>query len=163
MKNTDKIKKKLTFSVIDFVIIALVIALVAGIFVRYDIIGKLFEKTTLTDASISFVAEALTAEEAAQLTEGKKLYLDGELFGSLTAVAKENAQIFTEDQSGKLISYESTELFDITGSIKIKVLKTDGGYLLGGNRFIAAGSSFILGTPGAAFKVTVLSLSETDR
>lgn len=163
MKRTEKIKNKLSFSIVDFVIIMLAVVLVIGIFARYDVIGKLFEKTSLSDAEITFVAEALSAEEASALTDGTKMYLDGSVFGTLSSVAKENSIIFSEDQSGKLISHESTELYDVTGTVSIKVLKTDSGYLLGGSRFISAGSTFVLKSSGVSVTVTVLSLNETDR
>ena len=152
-----------SFSIIDFIIIVLAVVLVIGIFARYDVIGKLFDKTTLTDATITFIAEAVTPEEAEALSEGKVLYLDGSSFGTVLTVAKENAQIYTENESGKLVVKEGTDKLDVSGTVKVKVLKTDGGYLLGGDEFIAAGSTFTVKASGVILNITVLSLTENDR
>ena len=50
--------KRLRFSVIDFVIILMVIACLVGVIMRYDLADRLFSKTVLTDARVSFVAES---------------------------------------------------------------------------------------------------------
>ena len=178
MNTNEKARKKLTFSVIDFVIILVGIALIAGIIVRYDIVNKLFSKTKLTDAKVTFVAEALTPAQASALKEGTQFFSNEALFGTLHSVKTDNALIYSENVDGTLISSESSELLDADGkpvkdgengeildadgSFLIKVTKTDRGYLLGGKQYIAPGSQFEIKANGAVISITIISLTVTN-
>lgn len=163
MKSVENTRKKIPFSILDFVIIALALALICGIFARYDIIEGLFSRKELSDADLTFIAEAITHEEAAAFAEGKQLYCEGSLFGTIQSSSEENAQICYESNDGQLIFLESTELVDVSGSIKLKVLQTDDGYMLNGKQFIAAGSTFIVRSAGVSVVITVLSINDSDR
>lgn len=162
MNTNEKARKKLTFSVIDFVVILVGIALIAGIIVRYDIVNKLFSKTKLTDAKVTFVAEALTPAQASALKEGTQFFSNEALFGTLHSVKTDNALIYSENVDGTLISSESSELLDADGSFLIKVTKTDRGYLLGGKQYIAPGSQFEIKANGAVISITIISLTVTN-
>ena len=162
MNTNEKAKRRISFSVIDFVIILVGIALIAGMIVRYDIVNKLFSKTKLTDARVTFVAEALTPAQASALKEGTQFFSNGTLFGTLYTVKSDNALIYTENTDGALLSSESSELLDADGSFLIKVTKTDRGYLLGGKQYIAPGSQFEIRANGAVISITIISLTVTN-
>lgn len=162
MNTNEKAKRRISFSVIDFVIILVGIALIAGIIVRYDIVNKFFSKTKLTDARVTFVAEALTPAQASALKEGTQFFSNGTLFGTLYTVKSDNALIYTENADGTLVSSESSELLDADGSFLIKVTKTDRGYLLGGKHYIAPGSQLEIKANGAVISITIISLTETN-
>lgn len=162
MNNNENVKKKISFSIIDLVILFIVLALAAGIILRYDIVGKLFSKTTPNDAKITFIAESLTDAQLAALKEGTHFYSDGELFGTLQTVSSDKTLIFIENPDGTIGFTESPEYFDATGSFVIKVIKTDNGYLWGGKHYIAPGSQLEIKANGAAICITILSLNETN-
>ena len=158
--NAGEIKKKrLKFSIIDFVIIILFAALIIGMIARYDVADRLFTKTQLIDAKITFTAESLTKAEVSVLKEGSQLHDKNGLFGTLHTLTAENTLVFTEAADGTLVSSESSSLSDINGSILVNVSKSSDGYLLNGKHYIAAGSQFTLKSNGAEITITVLSLN----
>ena len=159
-RNSDR---KISFSVIDFAVIIVILALTIGVIARYDVVDRLFSKTSLVDAKVTFVAEAITPEEAAAFPENNKFYTDGDLFGTLTAVTDPaKALMYRENSAGELVAYEHDSLLDIRGSFTCKVMSSKNGYLLGGNRYIAAGSVFTVRAEGVAVKITVISLEELE-
>ena len=162
MNNSETARKRVPFSIIDLVIILIVVALAAGIIVRYDVVNKLFSKTTLTDAKVTFVAESISQGQASALKEGQQFYVDDKLFGTLHTVSTDKTLIYTENSDGTLSSSESNELFDASGSFLIKVTKTEEGCLLGGKQYIAPGSQFEIKANGAAICITIISLENTN-
>lgn len=157
---TPTLKKRLRFSVIDFIIVLLILFGIVGIAVRFDLVGRLFSKTEKVDAEISVIAEAISPAEAAAFTDGTVFYCQGETFGTLKSSTSEAALIYVENDSGTLVSYEDETLLDLSAVLTCRLLPTDDGYLLNGNRFIAAGSTFFLQANGVAVTVTVLSIEE---
>ncbi len=163
MSKKPNSEKKFTFSVIDFAVIVIVLALFVGVIARYDVVDRLFSKTSLKNAKVTFVAEAITPEEAAAFTENNKFYTDGDVFGTLTAVSEPaKALMYRENSVGELVAYEHDTLLDVRGSFTCKVMDSKSGYLLGGNRYIAAGSVFTVRANGVAVKITVISVEELD-
>lgn len=159
MSKKTNSKSKLTFSVIDFAVIVIVIALFAGVIARYDVVDRLFSKTSLVNAKVTFVAEAITEEEASAFTENNKFYTSGDVFGTLTTVTDPvKALMYRENSSGELVQYEHDSLLDVRGSFTCKVMKSNSGLLLGGNRYIAAGSVFTVRADGVAVKITIISV-----
>ena len=156
-------EKKISFSVIDFSVIVIVIALFVGVIARYDVVDRLFSKTSLVNAKVTFVAEAISAEEAAAFTENNKFYTDGDVFGTLTAVTDPaKALMHRENAAGELVAYEHDTLLDVRGSFTCKVMESKSGYLLGGNRYIAAGAVFTVRADGVAVKITVISVETVN-
>lgn len=155
--------RKTKFSIIDFVIIVVVITLLIGIVARYDIVSRLFSKTSLTEAKVTFVANAISDAEVKALKENTDFYANGEIFGTLTSVSEPvYALIYTEDENGALVAHEDKNSFDVEGTFACKVMKSENGYLLGGNRYIAAGSQFTVRANGVAVTITVISVQESD-
>ena len=159
MSKKHNSEKKISFSVVDFAIIVVVLALFVGVIARYDVVDRLFSKTSLVNAKVTFVAEAITPEEAAAFTENNKFYTDGSTFGTLTAVTDPaKALMYRENAAGELVPYEHDTLLDVRGSFTCKVMESKNGYLLGGNRYIAAGSVFTVRADGVSVKITVISV-----
>ena len=158
----QKTKKRIPFSILDFIIIATAIAIIIGIFARYDIVKKLFTKTTLSEAKLSFVCEKLTPEQAAAFKEGTKFRTESKSFGTLQNVLSQKALIYVENSDGALISYEDDTLVDISGTFKIKVIRSEDGYLLNGNEYIAAGSVFTVYSNGVRVDITVISIDDMN-
>ena len=164
MSKKQNSEKRFSFSIIDFAVILVILALFIGVIARYNVVDRLFSKTSLQNAKVTFVAEAITEEEAAAFTENTKFYTDGELFGTLTAVTDPvKALMYHENAEGKLVAYEHESLLDIqSGAFTCKVMESKNGYLLGGNRYIAAGSVFTVRADGVAVKITVISVETLD-
>lgn len=162
MNSNESINKRIRFSIIDFVILLIVVALTVGVIVRYDLVSKLLTKTTLIDAKVTFTAESLSGAQLNALKEGTQFYSDGDLFGTLHTVSSDKTLIYTENSDGTLGFTESDELFDVNGSFLIKVVKTDNGYLIDGKHYIAPGSQFEIKANGAAICITIISLNEIN-
>ncbi len=154
-------RNRIQFSVIDFIILLLILAGLCGVVLRYDLANRLFSQTALTEARITFVAEAVSPEEAAVFTENTIFYTENSSFGTLTTITSEPAIIFYETSIGALASYEDPKRVDISGSFSSEVLLTDDGYLLNGNTFIAAGSTFTVKAHSASVLITIISINST--
>ena len=158
MTNNDKVKRKISFSVIDFVIIVTVLALIVGIVFRYDLLGKLFSRTEPVDVTVSFVAENITKEEAQVFLSDTDFYLDGKIFGRLQSSESLPHSEYLENSSGTLTQITSEQHVDVSGSFLCKAVYTDGGYLLDGKTYIAAGSSFTLRTDTCSIDILILAV-----
>ena len=150
--------KRVRFSVIDFVITLMILACLVGVAMRFDLADRLFSRTALTNGRVTFVAEAVTSEERAVFTENTIFYTDRDTFGILTGVEESPAVFYYENNLGSLIPYEHDTLLDLNGSFSAKILATEGGYLLNGNTFIAAGSTFTVKAGGASVFITIISV-----
>ncbi len=153
-----------SFSIVDFVIVLIAVSLIVGVVIRYDVVDNLFSKTSLVEAKVTFTAEAITENEADAFTENKRFYTEGgDLFGTLSTVSEPaKALMYIENSEGVLISYEHDSLLDVAGSFTCKVMPSENGYLLGGNRYIAAGSVFTVKSNGVSVKITVISITEIE-
>lgn len=160
--NSQILPKRFRFSVIDFVIVLLVLASLCGILVRYDVVGRLFSKSSLVEAEVFFVAEAVPPTDTDAFMEGNSFYENGTLFGTLRTVKSEKALIYTENHSGVLVSYEDDTLLDLNGSFLCKVLPSEKGYLLNGNRYLAPGTTLTLRAESIQITVTILSIVPTS-
>ncbi len=154
----EKRSGRVRFSVIDFTIILLVLACIAGVVLRYDLAEKLFSRSALEDAKITFVAEAITPAEAEAFRVNTKFRTEQDRFGTVTATETLPALIYYENSAGLLSSYEHETLLDLTGSFAARVLFSEDGCLLNGNTFIAAGSTFTVMANSAAVRITVISV-----
>lgn len=157
----NNVKRKVRFSVIDFAIIIMIISLLVGVILRYDIAKRLFSKTSLSEAKVTFIAEKITPEQAEAFSEGAKFYINNDSFGTLSGVNKEKA-LLSKDINGTLVFYEDASLIDIKGTFKIKVLRSENGYLHAGNRYIAPGSAFNVMANGVSVRIEILSITDID-
>ena len=154
----EKKPRTIRFSVLDFVILFLVLACVAGIVLRSGLIDDLFVKTHARKIQVSFIAEAVTPEQDSVFTENTVFYREGERFGILTAAASESALIYYEADSGILSGYRHDTLRDLTGTFTCEALHTDNGYLLNGKTYIAPGSVFEIKANSVSVTVTVTAI-----
>lgn len=155
---TQTAKKRPRFSIVDFVIIILFLAFIVSIFARYDLIRKLFPGTSRLSADITVTAESISPEEAKRLKSGSVLYLDGDPFGTVKSVNSVNAITYSEDHLGVLKTKEDPALRDVTVVVSSKVSSSDNGYLLNGEKFVSAGSEFVVDFDSVSVKITVLSI-----
>ncbi len=155
--------KRPRFSVIDFVIILMVVACLAGMVLRFQLVDKLFSRSALVNGRVTFAAEAVTPEERKVFTENTVFYTDRDSFGILTTIKSEPAVLYYENNVGVLLPYEHNSLLDLTGSFSTKLLPTESGFLLNGNTFIAAGSTFTIKAGGASVLITILSVEISEK
>jgi len=153
--------KRVRFSVIDFVIILMILACLVGVAMRFDLADRLFSRTALVSGRVTFVAEAITPEERAVFTENTAFYTDRDTFGILTGIEASPTVIYYENSLGSLTHYEHDTLLDLNGSFSAKLLDTESGFLLNGNTFIAAGSTFTVKAGGASVLITIISVEAT--
>ncbi|MBE6636595.1 MAG: DUF4330 family protein [Ruminococcaceae bacterium] len=158
MNENNKATRRIRFSVIDFLIILLVLVSLIGIAVRYQIISRLFSGATLVEAQITVVASNISAEEAAVFAKNTVFSANGSTFGTLTQVSSEKATLYLESPLGTLITYQSADHYDVTATFTAQVVRSEDGFLLGGNTYIAAGSQFVLQAENVSVTVLVTYL-----
>ncbi len=151
-------KRRVRFSVIDFVIILLILACGTGIVMRYDLVGRLFSNSAQKEARIAFVAEAISQEEAEVFRNDTKVYVGDSLFGTVSSVETTPAIIYRENANGVLISYEDESLADVHGTVTAEAVFSENGCLLNGNTFLAPGSVFTIQAHGISVTITILSV-----
>ena len=158
--NISENKRNIRFSIADFVIILMVFACLIGALLRYDIAEKLFSKSVKNEYTITFLAEALTENEATAIRDGEKFFLDGDIFGEIQASDITNSVAYYEDNSGALVSYVKQDAFDVTGKIICELVDSENGYLLGGKTYIAPGSSFKVKEKEIEISILVISIND---
>ncbi len=151
-------KRRVRFSVIDFIVILLVIACVVGIVLRYDLAERLFSDSVKKETRVTFIAEGISSEEAEAFRLNTDFYSGDAFFGTLSSVETAPAVIYYENANGVLASYEDGSRFDLRGSFTVSAVSGDNGYLLNGNTFLAAGSVFTLQANSVSVEITVLSV-----
>ena len=157
---SNSTRRSFRFSLLDFVIILLFLGVIAGLVLRYDLIGGWITRSRLEERTVSFLAEAVTPQEAALFTDGTVLCADGGLSGVLSTVETDPADMAAEDDEGRLVSYRSTSLLDLTGKLTVKLLDTDDGYFWNGKIFMAAGSRFTLRSAGIEVDVIIMDMGD---
>jgi hypothetical protein len=151
-------KSRVRFSVIDFIILLLVIACIVGIVMRYDLAEKLFSDTARVEARVTFIAEAVSPDEANAFRPNTDFHVRDTFFGTLLSAESTPAVIYYENPNGVLSSYEDASRFDLRGSLTVRAVFGENGCLLNGNTFIAAGSVFTLRANSVSVDITVLSV-----
>ena len=161
MKNTQTSdKKKFKIRVLDIVIVLLVIASIAGVYFRYNLIDVLTGAKNLDDYAISFSIKDVRYTTEAYFNIGDKVWFadGGDEIGTLMEASDDskNALIvvpatktfLTEGNSRVIdVPYPVNTRIDATGRISCKGSYTaESGFLLGGKTHIASGDRFTVKT-----------------
>ncbi len=166
-------RKTAHFNVIDALIIVLLIAVVLGIYFRFNIIDKLTQNDNLGSYAVSFSVENIRHTTPTYMNIGDEVYFGDtdEPFGVLISESDNNtalnitpsSKIFV-DSSGNVVEvYYSGEEARINakGRIECKGVYTDeGGFCVDGTRYIAPGQSLEIKTELVTVTVTVTSIDE---
>ncbi len=158
MNQTQNVKKRVRFSIVDFVLVLTFLACIVGLLVRYDITDNIFTKTDSEEHTVHFSAEALSEGQLSSFSEKAVFYTGEQTFGRLSSYNASTATELIEKNDGTLAFYEKDGLYDVSGSFVCKLVSTDKGYLLNGRTYIAAGSVFTVNSKGTVISVTVMEI-----
>ncbi len=154
--------KKPRFALLDFIIILVVIAGIAGALARNGVIGRLFQGNESEDVKIAYTVENITGAQASQIKDGTAVYLDGIQLGNLISAQTGQYESYKQSSSGELIT-AVTENFTVSGEISATLSKTaNDGYRFN-KEFIGAGSERTVRIGNAEVKITVLSVTADEK
>lgn len=138
-------KTKLRFNAIDLVIIILVVGCIAGLALRYQLINVLHSQSESNGANVSFYLSNIRSTSENYFNEGDTFYLANEdiEFGTLLSGFRfEPAAQYNMRSDGKYVKTTAVNgRSDMYGTLKADGRFAESGeFLLGGTKYIAAGS-----------------------
>ncbi len=165
------------FGVLDAVIILLVIIAVVGVYFRYNIVNLVTGASKLGEYTVSYSIEDIRYTTPNFMNVGDKVYFadDGEELGTLLAVSENMgalsitpaAKYFT-DSNGAIVEVmypNSQSRVDAKGRfVCVGKYSDDGGFLVNGSDFIAAGQYISVNTDyvSVVIRVEGIALFEED-
>lgn len=163
--NSAQSKKKndtLRFTALDFFIIVLVIALIAGVFFRNKIADLFIDNVMSENTEIGFMVEAVDKELLALIPESDSVYWNGEYLGTMENITSEEAYKITEtdlDGDKVLDKIALDGKCKIRGNIVVSGRHTDKGLYIGGGNYLTVGK--MLEINGTGYTVNVI-ITEID-
>lgn len=167
-------KRNVHFNVIDALIIILLIAVVLGIYFRFNVMESLTSEEKTETYTVSFSVENIRYTTPSYVNVGDVVYFGdtGELFGVLISESENQnvlsitpaSEIFV-DTSGNLkeVFYEAESRVDAKGRIECRGLYTDdGGFCVDGTRYIAPGQTVEINTELVTLIITVTSIDKVE-
>lgn len=140
MNKKEDIKSKRRIAAVDIMIVLLLILCIGGIIIRIAIGDSGLFSGSKGDYIVSYVVRAEDDEYSPYFTEGQEFFLEsGEILGTLTADAElPPAEIYEENADGELKLYYATDgTVDFKGTLLVRGIMTDSGFLLNSNTYIA--------------------------
>lgn len=135
-------RKKIRISIIDVLIVLTVLALIAGTVIHYKIYENKNEIVTDDTVTVSVLFGSVLPEVASAAKPGGQMYFanDSSLFGTVTGVDYEDADVYYTDDDHKIVAGKDAEKKDLTVTVEVKgELTSDRGFLQNGKLHIAAG------------------------
>lgn len=177
-KNTElaadapKAKKAVRFGILDAFIILLVIAIVVGVFLRFNFSDMITKAQNRKDYAITFSIKNIRHTTDEYFNVGDSVYFesDDELFGTLMTYSdlskfaldkRPSSKVFNENGEIIEVSYPNTETrIDVTGRIKCEGTLSESGFLLNNSTYIAPGQTINIYTRLVSVTITVLEITE---
>ena len=168
-------KKNAHFNVIDAFIIILLIAAVLGIYMRFNVVESLSDGGQTERYNVSFSVENIRYTTPSYVSVGDRVYFGdtGELFGTLISES-DNQSVFNLtpaseyfiDSTGAAVEVfypDSESRIDAKGRIECNGVYTEeGGFCVGGSRYIAPGQTVEINTELVTLYVTLTSIDKAE-
>ncbi len=151
-----------SFNVIDVAILLLILVCAVGIYMRYGM-----EKTIAAGEGevyeIRFVCEDVRYTTANYVNTGDALFFtDNHLpFGTITdtVVIRPSSEEISVNGNNLTVYYPSDTIVDISGSVRVKGIMTENGFLIDGSSYIAPNTVIHISNKLVDLSVRVLSLT----
>ncbi len=171
VKNKNESNKKAHFNVIDACIIVLIVAIILGIYFRFNIVDKLWEKTQTKEYAVSFSIENIRYTTPSYMNIGDVVYFadSKEEFGTLIT-ASDNVNVlnivpaseyFPDGEGGVIeVFYPDDETrIDARGRLScFGYYDENGGFTVGGTHYIAPGQSVNVCTETVTVTMTITNI-----
>ena len=169
VRSSNNEKKKI--SSLDVFLFILLIMCIAGVAVRLAVGENGILPAAApdqTEFAVSFELRQAKTSLSGFFSSGEVFYDEGsDVFGTVDGqVSVTPAQLFTEDEDGKyVISYSGAEngdnsLVDIRGTMTVKGYKTDYGFLVNGETYIAPNFVISLHSDKTTSDVRIMDITE---
>lgn len=157
-------KKKRRFNIIDLLIILALVAVVAAIGFRYNLVEKIGVKSEEDTVVISFLIQDIKETSADALVLGDMFYweVNKMLIGELISKKPSFAEAFIENNEGILVKLYNENSYDVRGEIKAKGKIKDDGFMLGGTQFLAPGKILYVESKNIMVNITITNITPTD-
>jgi hypothetical protein len=154
-----RIKKR--FNIVDFFIIAAVIACACGAVLRFNLIEKLNVGAAKDTVEISFYVHNISDYSAQALVAGDNVYNGSLHMGTLGTIEIGKAEYYIENSEGVLeLTYDETR-YDIRGTIIGSGTMAEDGFMLNNNTYIAAGKEMLITTKNINVNVLITGVTVT--
>ena len=154
-------KEKKKFNVVDGIIIACVLLIVAAVVFRARIVEFIASGQNLSEYTIAFESEPVGNSYAGYITPGKSIEWveKNDVIGTIASIeSTKPAEMYTVCSDGKLLITESDSEYVIHGTLSVKAADKDGCFV-SGTEFVGAGMEMTLRSNNTVFTVTVLSVT----
>ena len=155
-------KNKRHFNIIDVLVIAVVLALLAGIAIRYDIAGKLGIMQEKDKVVISFLIEGIKPTSAQAINSGDKFYIisSSTELGSVLSTTTSPAEVYNMNSDGEVILSYDSERVDVRGEIEAYGTITDNGFMLGGTEYLGANKVIYVKSQNIMVNIRITGIRE---
>lgn len=159
------IKSKVKFNIIDFLIVFVVLAVLVSVFLRESTLDIFKEKKQDVIVRYTMLVEGLRDTSMQYINEGTKLYLldEGDFFGEVKSVEFAPSKTFGTSENGSLVEVTDPLRYDATITVECKAYKTETGYMVNGEYFVAIGKVVYTKSSEIIFGSTVLDFEEIEK
>lgn len=154
--------KKFKFNVIDVIVILLLIGLLAGIALRYDLAGKVGMGAKSDKVDLTFIVSNIQEESQNYIVPDLKFYYSAQNYeyGVIKEILDIRAALSTIETDNGIFNSDLEDQIDITGTITCYGKNTKEGFMINGNTYVAAGQIITLHSANITVAVTVLSMND---
>ena len=151
------------FNIVDFLIIVLVIAAVVSVIQRANVSDVFLAQERVT-VEYSFILENIRDTTAEYFAKDTDLFFQSneDFAGKLVEFSEEPYEVYITLNDGSIAKTTVPEKKNITGKIRVEVKKTEDGYFLEDNYFLAPGCVMYLKFDMIFFSITVLDVKEVN-
>ena len=165
MNKKEEIKSKRKIAAVDIMILLLLLLCIGGIAVRIVVGDSGLMSGTKGDYIVSYVVKAENDEYSPYFTEGHEFFLEsGEAFGTLIADAElPPAEIYEENADGELkLYYAADGTVDFKGTILVRGIMTDSGFLLNSNTYIAPNMTITVASSDITVELLITDITKAQ-
>lgn len=157
--NMSSSKSRVRFNILDIIIIVILIALIAGLFFRNNIIEMLNtdESTTIT---YTFEIKELDSSRFSYLKHNTLLTEreSGGAMGRVISISSSKSVAKEYAVDGSIVNIEKNGYYDVVVKAAADGFKSDTGIFLNGDLLIAPGMNCEIVTETSVYKATILSV-----
>ena len=165
MNKKEEIKSKRKIAAVDIMIFILVILCIGGIVIRIALGDSSLFSGTKGDYIVSYVVKGEDDEYSPYFTEGSEFFLEsGESLGTLIADAElPPAEIYEENADGELkLYYAADGTVDFKGTLLVKGIMTDSGFLLNSNTYIAPNMTITVASSDITVELLITDITKAQ-
>ena len=160
--------KNTKFNIMDALIIILVLACICTVIFRALDIKKVTSAEELDEYVVHFKVDNIRSSSLQYFVEGDTVRIKStnKVLGTLDEIVQHVPAVGAYNDNGEEVFYPSIDKsndetrYSVYGNITVKGKMTDGGFLLGGERYIAPNSTLAIITEHIETEIKIISIIE---